>query len=561
MENVAANEKSLGVVQPTSTTHVIRKAHEVTEAEREAVLDATEYNAFSFPATMLVVDYLSDSGATAMTDTQWAGVVRGDEAVGGHNGFYALAHAIRDTFDTLPAGQTADDGRSARLMAACTADERSERWWVAQAEDTPAADPHTFVVLGRARQTAPNMFLVCQGRCAESLVYTACGRAFEHAGVPKPWVIPSNGFFDTTEAQAATHGFAPVNLFAPHFHEPFAAERVATENPFKGDIDLARLEALLARDAARMPFVLMTVTNNTAAGQPVSMANLRAVAAAAHAAGVPVLFDAARFAENAWFIQQFEEPYRSAHTSLRAIVSEMFSYCDVLTMSSKKDGLCNMGGMFCFRHAGLFEQRFSALLGSSIGVCLQEIQTLRYGDPTHGGVSGRDAYALAAGLRQVLLPEYMDARCLQVRRLAVDMVRAGVRGVVMPPGGHAVYLDMTDFFRGTPMQIDDFGGVGFCIEMIRLYGIRPCELGPFAFEWDQKTDEQRKGILNLVRFAVPRNTYNDEHIAYTVAAVAELQRHAALIPTVRVARGAELHLRHFQSGLVASYENGKLGSN
>ena len=229
-------------------------------------------------------------------------------------------------------------------------------------------------------------------------------------------------------------------------------------------------------------------------------------------------------------------------------------------MSSKKDGLCNMGGMFCFRHAGLFEQRFSALLGSSIGVCLQEIQALRYGDPTHGGVSGRDAYALAAGLRQVLLPEYMDARCLQVRRLAVDMVRAGVRGVVMPPGGHAVYLDMTDFFHGTPMKIDDFGGVGFCIEMIRLYGIRPCELGPFAFEWDQKTDEQRKGILNLVRFAVPRNTYNDEHIAYTVAAVAELQRHAALIPKVRVARGAELHLRHFQSGLVASYDNGKLGS-
>jgi len=129
----------------------------------------------------------------------------------------------------------------------------------------------------------------------------------------------------------------------------------------------------------------------------------------------------------------------------------------------------------------------------------------------------------------------------------------------MPPGGHAVYLDMTDFFQGTSMKIDDFGGVGFCIEMIRLYGIRPCELGPFAFEWDQKNEEQRKGILNLVRFAVPRNTYNDEHIAYTVAATAELQKHADKIPKVKVARGAELHLRHFQSGLIATYENGKLG--
>jgi len=555
----AANEKKLSAVQPTSSTYVIRRAHEVTEKDREAVLDATEYNAFSFPATMLIVDYLSDSGSTAMTDTQWASIVRGDEAVGGHMGFFALAHAIRDTFDTLPADPAKRSSEGSRLIASSIGDDRTEKWWVRHAEGIPADDPHTFAVLGKERQTAPNMFIVCQGRCCESLVYTAVGRAFEKGGVPKPWVIPSNGFFDTTEAQAATHGFVPKNLFAPNFFEPFSVEQVDKENPFKGNIDLAQLEPMLAKDAEHIPFVLITVTNNTAAGQPVSMANLRAIHQLAHKAGVPVLFDAARFAENAWFIQKFEEPYRSNGATLREIASEMFSYCDVFTMSSKKDGLCNMGGMFCFRHDGLFENRFSKLLGANIGKCLQEIQVLRYGNPTHGGVSGRDAFALAVGLRQVLLPEYMDARCLQVRKLAVDMVKAGVKGVVMPPGGHAVYLDMTDFFKGTSMKIDDFGGVGFVIEMIRLYGIRPCELGPFAFEWDQKNDEQRKGILNLVRFAVPRNTYNDEHIDYTVAATAELQKHADKIPKVRVARGAELHLRHFQSGLVAVYENGKLG--
>jgi len=555
----ATNEKKLSAVKPTNSTYVIRKSHTITEKDREAVLDATEYNAFSFPATMLLVDYLSDSGSTAMTDTQWASIVRGDEACGGHNGFFALAHAIRDTFDTLPADPAKRTSEGSRMNAACTGDDRSMKWWVRQTEDTPADDPHTFALLGKDRQTSPNMFIVCQGRCCESLVYTAVGRAMEKGGVPKPWVIPSNGFFDTTEAQAATHGFTPKNLFAPNFFDPFPVEKVDKENPFKGNIDLAQLEPMLAKEADHIPFVLITVTNNTAAGQPVSMANLRAVAELAHKAGVPVLFDAARFAENAWFIQKFEEPYCSNGATLREVVSEMFSYCDVFTMSSKKDGLCNMGGMFCFRHAGLFETRFSKLLGSSIGTCLQEIQVLRYGNPTHGGVSGRDAFALAVGLRQVLLSEYMDARCLQVRKLAVDMVKSGVKGVVMPPGGHAVYLDMTEFFKGTSMKIDDFGGVGFVIEMIRLYGIRPCELGPFAFEWDQKNEEQRKGILNLVRFAVNRNTFNDEHIAYTVAATAELQKHADKIPKVRVARGAELHLRHFQSGLVAVYENGKLG--
>jgi len=555
----AVNEKKLSATQPTSNTFVIRRSHEVTEKDREAVLDATEYNAFSFPATMLIVDYLSDSGSTAMTDTQWAGIVRGDEAVGGHNGFFAVAHAVRDTFDTLPADPAKRTSEGSRMIAACTGDDRSEKWWIRHAEDIPAADPHTFAVLGKERQTAPNMFIVCQGRCTESLLYTSVGRAFEKGGVPKPWVIPSNGFFDTTEAQAATHGFTPKNLFAPNFFDAFDVDKVDSENPFKGNIDLDRYKEMVEKEHEHMPFVLMTVTNNTAAGQPVSMANLRAVAEIAHKYNVPVLFDAARFAENAWFIQKFEKPYCENGASLRDVVSEMFSYCDVFTMSSKKDGLCNMGGMFCFRHDGLFEQRFSKLLGKNIGLLLQEIQTLRYGDPTHGGVSGRDAFALAIGLRQVLLSEYMDSRCLQVRRLAVDMIKAGVKGVVMPPGGHAVYLDMTEFFKGTDMKIDDFGGVGFVIEMIRLYGIRPCELGPFAFEWDQKNDEQREGILNLVRFAVPRNTYNDEHIAYTVAATAELQKHADKIPKVRVARGAELHLRHFQSGLKAIYENGKLG--
>lgn len=538
---------------------------------------ATEYNGFAFPAGMLTVDFLSDSGATAwvflfsreeksslaltrenekigrMTDVQWAALIRGDESYGGSHGFYTIAHAIRDTFERQGAS------REQPPVMSVVADDQQSRWWQLGGTDGDEGDAHTFANLGRRRLASPNLFVVPQGRCAEGLVYSCAARALAASSAPKPWRIPSNGFFDTTEAQAAVNGFRPMNLFSPKFNEPFDVADVATRNPFKGDIDLDRLrEALESKSQGTVPFVLLTLTNNTAAGQPVSMANIAATAKLAWEHGVPVMFDAARFAEDAWFIQRFEPGY--AGKTLAEVTREMFSYCDVFTMSAKKDGLGNMGGFLCFRNAGLFHSRFSRP-GQDIGLMLQEQQVMRYGSATAGGMSGRDLMALAAGLYQVVRPEYLDARMLQTRKLALDFARAGVKGVVLPPGGHAVYLNMTEFFKETPgIRIDDFAGVGFEIELTRLFGIRCCELGPFAFEWDQKDDEQRKGILNLVRFAIPRNMYSEDHMSYTVAAVAELQKHAQMIPKVTVARGAELHLRHFQSGLSPNYYNGKLGS-
>jgi tryptophanase len=489
-----------------------------------------------------------------MTDVQWAALMRGDESYGGGHGFYAIAHAIRDTFEH---GYSNSSHQQPPVMQ-IVSDDVGSRWWTLGGVEGDEGDAHTFANLGRRRLAAPNLFLVPQGRCAEGLVYSCVARALAEMGAPKPWVIPSNGFFDTTEAQAHVNGFHPLNLFSPKFAEPFDPAKVDTSNPFKGDIDLARLRDALdpKKTPGTVPFVLLTVTNNTAAGQAVSMANIAETARLAWERGVPVMVDAARFAENAWFIQRFEPGY--ARKSLPEIVREMFSYVDVFTMSAKKDGLGNMGGFLCFRNAGRFHTAFSRS-GRDIGLLLQEQQVMRYGSATAGGMSGRDIMALAAGLYMVLRPEYLDARMLQTRKLAVDLVKAGVKGVVMPPGGHAVYIDMTEFFSSVPgVRIDDFAGVGFEIELIRLYGIRCCELGPFAFEWDQKTEEQRKGILNLVRFAIPRNMYSEDHMAYTVAAVAELQKHAAMIPKVTVARGAELHLRHFQSGLKPNYYNGKL---
>ncbi|GAH45441.1 unnamed protein product [marine sediment metagenome] len=162
--------------------------------------------------------------------------------------------------------------------------------------------------------------------------------------------------------------------------------------------------------------------------------------------------------------------------------------------------------------------------------------------------------ALAVGLYEVVKEPYLAERIRQVREFARKLTENGVP-VVLPAGGHAVYINMDKFFKGTDMKVDDFGGVGFSIELLRHYGIRACELGPFAFEWDKKTPEQRKSILNLVRFAVPRNTYGPSHINYAIAAVTELYRNREKIPKVRVSRGVNLRLRHFQSGLQPIYND------
>jgi tryptophanase len=162
--------------------------------------------------------------------------------------------------------------------------------------------------------------------------------------------------------------------------------------------------------------------------------------------------------------------------------------------------------------------------------------------------------ALAVGLYEVVKEPYLAERIRQVREFTRKLANNGVP-VILPAGGHAVYINVEEFFKGIAMEIDDFGGVGFTIELLRHYGIRACELGPFAFEWDKKTPEQRKGILNFVRLAVPRNVYDTSHIDYAVAAITELHRNRDKIPKVKVSRGSDLRLRHFQSGLLPIYTN------
>ena len=210
-----------------------------------------------------------------------------------------------------------------------------------------------------------------------------------------------------------------------------------------------------------------------------------------------------------------------------------------------------MGGGLFFRDQGTFHKKFSE--NGDIGIRLKERQISTFGNDSYGGLSGRDIMALAAGLYEVVKESYLRERITQVRDFAVKLAQNNVP-VVFPPGGHAIYLNIDKFFEGTDMKIDDFGGVGFTIELLRHYGIRACELGPFAFEWDNKTSKEREGILNFVRFAVPRNVYNTSHIDYAVAAITELYKNKDKIPKVKISRGAKLRLRHFQSGLQPQYK-------
>ncbi|MHA1705276.1 MAG: tryptophanase [Promethearchaeota archaeon] len=529
----------LGVPIPSKVTYIVRNIKQVTKEQREKVLKETEYNMFAFPADMLILDFLSDSGTTSMTDFQWAALFHGDEAYGRNKGYYVLLDAIRDTFER---GDKPRRAISLILSGETNVQKLMDELYLTSFKGG-------FVNGGVYQLKRPNAFLVPQGRCAEYLLFSTISKVLKKKDSRKKYYIPSNGHFDTTEANIYSSGIHPVNLFSANLLEDFPIEKIHSHNPFKGNMELKKLEEFIQEKGAdSIPLIYLTITNNTAAGQPVSMKNIKEVSKIAKSYGIPLFFDACRFAENAIFIKNFEDGYKNH--SIPSIIKEIFSHVEGFTISFKKDGLANIGGGLFFKDEGLFHEKFS--IEEDIGILLKEKQILTFGNDSYGGLSGRDIMALAAGLNEVVKKNYLNDRIGQVRDFAMKLAKNGVP-VILPPGGHAVYLNMDKFFEGIDMKIEDFGGVGFTIELIRHYGIRACELGPFAFEWDKKTPEQRKGILNLVRFAIPRNMYNLKHIDFAVAAITELYKNRDKIPKVRIARGKDLRLRHFQSGLQPLY--------
>ncbi len=539
-----AKEYPLNVKTPRSYTYVTRNIPEVTVEQRERALKATHYNEFAFPAGMLTVDMLSDSGTTAMTDVQWATMFLGDEAYGRNKGYYVLLEAFRDVFER---GGEKNWKKSIDLIRTdCTdIDKMMDELYLCEYEGG-------LFNGGAAQLERPNTFLIQQGRAAESVLFEMVKKVMSERYPGKVFTIPSNGHFDTTEGNIKQMGSIPRNLYNKELLYEVPEGGKYEKNPFKGDMDVKKLEQLIQSvGPENVPLIYTTITNNTVCGQAVSMKSIRETAKIAEKYDIPFMFDVARWAENCYFIKVNEDGY--ADKSIAEIATEMFSYCDGFTMSAKKNGHANMGGMLAFRDKGRFWRKFSDFdengnVVNDIGVKLKVKQISCYGNDSYGGMSGRDIMALAAGLYEECNFNYQEARVQQCEYLAQGFYKAGIKGVILPAGGHGVYINMTEFFDNKRGH-DTFAGQGFSIELIRRYGIRTSELGDYSMEYDLKTPEQQEELCNVVRFAVNRSQLNQEHMDYVIAAVKALYEDRESIPNMRIVKGRTLPMRHFHAFL------------
>jgi tryptophanase len=462
-----------------------RKA--ITLEDRLEALHAAHLNVFQFRADYLDgCDLLSDSGTSAMTAEQWARLMLGDESYGSNEGYFELKEQVVATFGS------------------------------------------SWANLDRRH---PNVFLFHQGRAAENCLFTTLARLLPRRADGRPYVIPSNGHFDTTHANLEANGFEARNLFCAELADDASAFR------FKGNMDVDALARLIADEGERIPVVFLTVTNNTGGGEPVSMANVRAVRDLTRRAGIPLFLDACRFAENAWFVRQNEAGYRDM--PIPAIVHETFGYADGFTISFKKDGISNMGGGLVLKEGGLFMGRFPAFSDRAM-----DHQILVEGHPTYGGLTGRDIKALVEGLRTVVREDYLTHRITQVQRFGHRLQDSGIP-IVTPVGGSAVYLRVDEFFADSGQSADGFPGVALTA-LLLLMGHRLCELGHFAFGRFDGVREHRPAV-NFVRAAVPRLVYEDNDLDNAVEAIAKLHAVRDAIPAVTVTYGRDLALRHMKA--------------
>ncbi len=352
-----------------------------------------------------------------------------------------------------------------------------------------------------------------QGRAAERILFSVM--------VEDGDVVPNNTHFDTTRANVEYAGAEAVDLVIAEGREP------ATEHPFKGNMDVAALEAAIAQaGAGRVPLVMVTVTNNSGGGQPVSLANLRAVREVCDRHGVPLFLDACRFAENAWFVKQREEGY--ADWTPREIAREMFSLADGCTFSAKKDGLANIGG-------------FLALNDADTAARCRNLLILTEGFPTYGGLAGRDLEAVAQGLDEVLDEHYLQYRARSTWYLANKAVEAGVP-IVQPPGGHAVYLDAKAMLPNVPPS--QYPAHALACELYLDGGVRGIEIGSVMFGKPQPDGSEIPAPMELVRLAVPRRTYTQSHIDYVGEVIIDVAERAGQLRGYRIADQAPW-LRHF----------------
>ena len=392
----------------------------------------------------------------------------------------------------------------------------SARQWGAIMEgDESYAGARSFFRLEKVIQDITGMQYFVpthQGRAAEKVLFTAVCKQGD--------LVPNNCHFDTTRGNLEYLGVEALDLVEAVGLQP------ATIAPFKGNIDLARADEVLKKEGQRIPFGMLTVTNNTGGGQPVSMANIRAYAQLLKKYGKPFIMDVCRFAENAMFIKMREPGYEN--TSIKAIAQEMFSYADGATMSAKKDGMVNIGGFIVLRSDEWLDEVRSDLI-------------MMEGFPTYGGMAGRDLEALAVGLEEGLDEDYLRYRLRTAEYLGEKLDAAGV-GFVRPTGGHAVYIDAKSVLPN--MSVEHYPAWALCNALYLEGGIRGVEIGSVMFGKRLQDGSETYHSMELVRLAFPRRMYTQSHFDYAAEVIAEVKQKAASIRGVKIIKQPKF-LRHF----------------
>ncbi len=428
-----------------------------TPKDREVALGKAHFNLFQVPAEDVIIDLLTDSGTSAMSAAQWAGIMAGDESYAGARSWFRFHKTLEEL------------------------------------------------------TTMPHVLPTHQGRASERILFELMG------GQGK--VIPSNGHFDTTRANIEHSGAKAIDI-------PIAEARQADlKHPFKGNMDTVKLEQLIAEvGKEHIPLVMLTITNNSGGGQPVSLANVKAVRAICDRHGIPLFLDACRFAENAYFIK-LREPGQGNRTA-KEIAQELFALADGATISAKKDGLVNIGGVLLFRNHDWAEKANNLLI-------------LTEGFVTYGGLAGRDLEAMAQGFVEVLDEDYLHYRIRSTAYLGDGLSKAGVK-IMEPPGGHAIYIDAKAFCPHIPQE--QFPGQALVVGMYRHAGIRACEIGSVMFGGPGRPAPS----LELVRLAIPRRVYTQSHIDYVIEAIIEVFQKRDTLRGLRITREPAA-LRHFSA--------------
>jgi tryptophanase len=390
----------------------------------------------------------------------------------------------------------------------------AEQWGaVMRGDESYAGSPSFYRFESAVRALMPFRHIIPthQGRAAEAILFSIVGGPGR--------IIPSNTHFDTTRGNIEATGAEAVDLVTP---EAYAHDEL---HPFKGNIDLARLQRLLGESAERVPLVMLTVTNNAGGGQPVSLANMRAAAEIAHRHGKPLFIDACRFAENAWFIKS-REPGQGDR-SIVEIVRDMFAVADGMTMSAKKDAFANIGGWL-------------AMNDDTLAAAARNRLILTEGFPTYGGLAGRDLEAIAVGLGEIVDEQYLRYRVRTNEYIGEKLVALGVP-IVRPVGGHAVFVDARRFLPHIPPLA--YPGQALAVALYEIGGVRACEIGTVMFGLKPDGSEE-PAEMDLVRLAMPRRVYTQSHADYLVEVFEDVVRRRGELRGLRIVSQPQ-QLRHF----------------